>query len=232
MNRIFKSVFISLLFIIHCSLALSDQFPFNPGETITYDIKKFGLTAGEAELIFRGKVQINNQEALLITFTAKALNFFDEEKIYVDAKTFYPVIIERNLNLWGKKEIISEQYDHQRGSIKITKKSGGKISETVIQKQGPIDNIYGFIYRYRKDGQNKKGEKFEMRLPTKDVQFKLVGEVKMNASNKEFEAYSLESTPKNYTVWFGKEQGRIPLKIDGALNLGKTSLVMKKYKKE
>lgn len=232
MKKILRNILISFLFIINCSLALSDQLPFSRGETITYDIKKLRLTVGEASLVFKGEAGVNSPKALLIIFTARALNFFDEEKIYVDAQTFLPIIVERNLNLWGKKEMITEKYDHQNGSIRITKKSGEKTSETVIKRPGPIDNIYGFIYRYRASGQNKKGESFKIHLPTRDVEFRLVGEQKIKAAKQEFTAYYMESVPKKNSVWFEKGTGRIPLKIDGAVNLAAASLVMKEYKKE
>ncbi len=231
MKTALRNILISLVFMMNASLALGDPLPFNVGETITYDIKKL-LTVGEATLTFKGEAQINKQDALLIIFTAKALNFFDEEKIYLDPKTFLPIVVERNLNLWGKKEVITEEYDHQKGSIKITKKSGGKTTETVMKRPGPIDNIYGFIYRYRVSGQNKKGERFKIHLPTRDVEFQLVGEEKIKVAKQEFTAYYMESVPKKNMVWFEKASGKIPLKIDGAVNLAAASLVMKEYKKE
>ena len=232
MKAAFQSILISFLFILNGSWALSNQLPFSAGETITYDIKKFRLTVGEASLVFKGETEVKSQKALLIIFTVKALNFFDEEKIYVDPKTFYPRVVERNLDLWGKKEFITEEYDQRKGSIKIKKQSGGKTSEQMIQKAGPIDNIYGFIYRYRVSGQNKKGERFKIRLPTRDVEFQMVREERINAAKQEFTAYYMESVPKKNSVWFEKGIGRIPLKIDGAVNLAAASLVMKKYKRE
>ena len=77
--------------------------PFRPGETIRYDIKKLKMRVGQASLTFHGLVSMEGQSALLITFTSKGLKFFDEEKIYVDPRTFLPRLVERNLNIFGKK---------------------------------------------------------------------------------------------------------------------------------
>ena len=121
--------------------------PFANGEKIIYSIKKMGVKAGEASLVFHGSTRVKNKEVYLIQFTASALNFFDQEKIYVDPKTFYPVMVKRDLNIWGKKERITEEYLTDKGQVKITKNAGGKTTVQTIEKKGAVDNIYCFIYR-------------------------------------------------------------------------------------
>ena len=92
-----------------------EAFPFRPGETIQYDIKKLAVKAGEATLTFQGLVSLEGQSAFLITFASKGLKFFDEEKIYLDPPTFLPKRVERDLNIFGKKEEIIEYYNAQEG---------------------------------------------------------------------------------------------------------------------
>ena len=205
--------------------------PFSQGEKITYDIKKMGVRAGEATLVFEGTTEIRHRPALLIVFTARALNFFDEEKIYLDPLTFYPVFVQRRLNIWGKKEKIEEEYLPQEAQIKITKTAGGQTTEQIIEKAGPIENIYGFIYRCRKDNPFNRKDPLEIKLPTKDLSIEFVREGKLKAAGQAFDVYFMQSDPRQYSIWFDAGSNRIPLRIDGAVGFGKTSMIMVEYKK-
>src|SRR3990167_3482677 len=131
---------------------------FAPGEKILFSIKKMGLKVGEASLAFHGLTKLGEKEIFLIVFKATAMNFFDEEKIFVDPQTFYPIKVQRELNIWGKKEKITEEYFPEKGIVKITKNANGKTSEQTIKKRGTLDNIYSFIYRYRTQGQFRIGD--------------------------------------------------------------------------
>src|SRR6185503_16960846 len=104
---------------------------FLPGETIQYDIKKV-FSLGKASLTYNGPQTVNNQELVLITFRTEGLNFYDEEKIFVDPVDFYPLVVERDLDIWGKKERIREVYDQKAGKITITKIADKKKSQQVI----------------------------------------------------------------------------------------------------
>ncbi len=199
------------------------------GETITYSIKKLGVKAGEAILTFHGKQNWDGKEVLLITFEATALNFFDQEKIYIDPKTFFPLRVERDLNVFGKKEKIFEDYDSPQGIVKITKMVGDKKIQKTIQKMGNIDNIYCFIYRYRKHGQFNLGDTLKINLPTKEVEISLEKVNTIKAAGQVFDSYFMQSNPKKYQVWFDTGPHKIPIRIDGAVGLGNTSMVMEKY---
>ncbi len=206
------------------------QDVFSDGEAIKYDIKKFGLTVGQAELVFGGATQINNRDALLVTFRAKGPKFFDEEKIYLDPETFYPMMVVRDLDIFGKKEKIVEEYAADKSLVKITKTVGNKISHDMITKKGNrLDNIYGFIYRYRKHGRFQVGDTLDLSLPTKDVRITLASLKKIKVANKIFETHFMKSTPKKYKIWFDSSDKKIPLKIDGAVGMANASMVMKEY---
>lgn len=223
---LYKILIISFL-ISFCPAVESFAVDSVPGqEVINYDIKKLGMKAGEAQLSIVGSVEFEGQKFLLITFRAEALKFLDEEQIFMDPKTLYPLVVKRNLNLWGKKEVITERYSQTEGRIKITKLAGGKTTEQTIVKQGPIDNIYCFIYRYRQSGAYKDKQVLSMHLPTKDVKIKSAGIVKLSVGEKDYKAIYLQSDPKQYHLWFEVAAARVPLRIDGSLGMGKTSLVI------
>ena len=210
--------------------AKEEALPFAKGEKITYTIKKMGVKAGETILVFEGQVEVHGQLAYLIYFKADGANFLDEEKIFVDTKTFLPVRVERNVNVFGRKEKIIEIYDQKKYLVKIVKTMrNNRIEEQAIQKDRPIENLYGFIYRYRTEGEFTIGDALQMNLPTANVKLKLLKKDKVKVENKEQEAFYMESDSKKYKVWFDGTDKKVPLKIDGAVGFGSTSMIMRDY---
>jgi len=225
-----KILLISFMLGLLTSSAFA-QGSFREGEMFTYAIKKLGMKMGEASLVFSGESVYEGKKVLLITFTASALNFFDQEKIYVDPKTFLPVAVQRDINIWGKKEKITEKYDPVKGSVEIIKISGGKPHSEIINKEGgPLDNIYCFIYRYRKNGKMGAKQDMTMNLPTKQVTLRKVGSSRIKVAGEQFKSVVIESVPRQYKVWFGPGPQKIPLRIDGAVGMASTSLILSEYK--
>ncbi len=206
------------------------QPPFKPGEKITFSIKKFNVKSGEATLEFNGAVKIGGKDAELITFRAQGFNFYDQEKIYMDPRTFFPIVVERDLDIWGKKEKITEEYQSPEGMVTIRKLAGGKASEQVIKKKGQLDNIYCFIYRYRKEGAFKVGDTLSIHLPTQDFKMALKTVMSQRIGKKDYKAFYLKSKPLRYEVWFDAGEKKIPLRINGAIGFGNTSMIMTEYR--
>ena len=199
-------------------------------EVISYKIRKFGFNVGQATLTFAGRKDFENRSLDLIIFKADGFNFYDEEKIYLDPDTFCPVLVERDLDIFGKKEKIVEEYSNVEGKITIAKESGGKKTRQVLQKRGVIDNIYGFIYRYRHQGLFKIGEILNIRLPTKDFKIELIKQVKLAAAEKDFDCFYMESDPAQYKIWFDTGPQKLPLRISGAVGLANAVMIMTGYK--
>lgn len=235
----FNLIFISCVFLCALSSKVYAQVspglmdnqkqPFFVGEKIVYGIKQFGLPVGKTTLEFGGLRRLDGRNVYLVTFTSSALNFFDEEKIYIDSVTFLPVRVERDLNIFGKKEKITEYYQPQNNIVRIVKVVRGKTTEQVIEKEGDLDNIYSFIYRYRKDGNFEIGDALTIKLPTKNVEIVLVKEGKLKAAGKSFDAYYMQSKQKEYKVWFDSGERKLPLRIDGSMGIANTSMVMQSY---
>lgn len=212
--------------------AQSGGFPFEPGETVTYAIKKLGVKVGEAILVFKGLEQHAGQNYYHIAFTARAMNFLDEEYIFVDPQSLYPVRVERNLNIFGKKERILEIYDQAKSEIRIVKTVKGKETQQTIRKNGAIDNIYCFLYRFRRETAIDQKGSFEMKLPTRDVVIEFVEQDELKAGGKTYQTLYLQSAPKEYKLWFDSGAKKVPLRIDGAMGIASTSLVMMDYKQD
>lgn len=228
-----------LLLIAVCGLAVfaveadaSGDPVYAPGETLTYAIRKFGMKAGETVIQYHGIVEDEGESRILITFTAKGFNFLDDEKIFADPQTLLPVKVERDLNIFGKKEQIVERYDLQKNNVTIRKYQGGTfIEEIVFTKEEPIDNLYCYIFRYRYQGRFAQGVTLRMPLPTKDVNFEILRRETIAAMGRRHDAWFMQSNPPEYQVWFGTGDQKIPLRIDGAVGLAKTVMVLERYEK-
>jgi len=224
-----KIIFFTAVLGMMATLSVAQHSTFPIGEKVSYNIKNLGIKSGEASITYEGPTTIKGRDVILIVFVSDAFNFYDEEKLYLDPETFCPVVVQRDLNIFGKKEKIEEEYFHDQGQIKITKHAGGKVSTQVIEKKGPIDNIYGFIYRYRQDGKFQIGEELSLNLPTKDVTVKLIKRKKMRVAGEVRNTYYMEDDSRDFRVWFDDGPEKIPVRIDGAMGLTKASLILREY---
>jgi hypothetical protein len=162
---------------------------------------------------------------IYIDFVSKGMNFSDHEKIYLDPKRLTPLFIERDLNIFGKKEQIVEHYT--QGHLRIVKTAGGKTTEQAIDKPGWMDNIYAFIYRYRQSGTFQLNETLDINLPTKDLKIALVRKESMTIGRKKYDVLYMQSKPSKYKIWFDASEKKLPVRISGAVGLGNTAMVMK-----
>ena len=214
-----------ILFLLCLPNVLFAENAVSTGETLKYAIKKLRMKVGEAEFVFTGPAKKNDQDVLFLTFRSKGFQFNDEEKLFLDPATYRPLFVDRDINLFGKVEKISEVYAKDIGSVKITKTTKSGKEEQVISKSSPLENIYGFIYHYRQSGSFKTGERINLNLPTKNVVMRVKSNVQLKLNGKVYGAYYLESDGGEYKVWFSADDKKIPLRIEGAIGFGKTYLV-------
>lgn len=223
----FKNIFFYLLSSVILGL-LFLQAPAG-AETIYYAIRQTGYN-GNATLTMAGPADYRGQKTLLIVFKAKGNHFSDEEDIYVDPHTYKPLFVQRNfsLNIFGHGQIL-EEYNSAKGEIVITKTDGGHVTRQVINKAIPVDNIYGFIYRYRKEGSYKIGDTLHLVLPTRDLKIRLVKRVVIRIGNKSYDSYYMESKPARYKIWFDSSEHRWPLRITGSIGFLNSVMTMTGY---
>lgn len=208
------------------AMARAQAIPFQPGEKICYSVKQFGIKAGDATLELKGDSYLEGKKYTLILFRAVGFNFYDEERIYVDGVTWLPQRVLRDLNIFGKKEKISEDYFHTDGYVRVMKIADGKTVVQRLDTKGPVDNIFGFIYRYRLSRKFSRGEGFAMQLPTTNVNIKLVDAMEFKAAGKTYQAIHMKSDPAKYSLWFDTGARRLPLRIAGAIGLSNTVMTM------
>ncbi len=215
---------ISLYFFAIIALLLFQ--PSARAETIHYAIMQMGIEVGEASLRNVGPETYQGKHTFLIIFKAQALNFLDEERIYTDPLSFYPLFVQRNLNIFGQREKILEVYDRAKDEVRVTKTVGGKNTERVLKRTGPIDNIYGFILRYRRNGSFKIGDVLNVSLPTTDVKIELVRRVNLQLQGKQYDSFFMQSRPAKYKIWFDSTAQKWPLRISGAIGIANTAMEM------
>ncbi len=213
------------------SFACAAPAPFGAGEVITYDIKQIGFKVGRATLTFPGEVQYEGRRLFLIVFRADGFNFYDEEEIYLDPDTFFPFVVLRDLNIFGRKEKIREDYLQGAKKIYLHKFADRKQTEQVIAVEGAVDNIYGFIYRYRRSGSFHTGEDLDVVLPTQKLKIGIVRPERINAAGRKAASLYMESNPAKYKIWFSIDGRHIPLRIDGAVGIANTAMMITDYKR-
>jgi len=222
----FLAALFLVLFLAGPSSAFAQAAPFQPGEKICYNVKQFAVKVGDATLELKGDDFLDAKKYTLIIFRAVGFGFYDEERIYVDGATWLPQHVARDLNISGKKEKISEDYFHQDGYVRVTNISDGKTVVRRLNTQGPVDNIYGFIYRYRQNGTFNLGDSFAMQLPTILVNLKFVEAMDFKAAGKTYKAVLMKSVPAKYSIWFDTGSRRLPLRIAGAVGISNTVMTM------
>ncbi len=198
-------------------------------ETIYYSIRQLGFD-GQASLTMVGPKDYKGLKTLLIEFKAHGKYYWDQENIYVDPTTYKPLFVERDYNLRGfghGKNL--EEYISSQGEIIVTKTEGRRITRQVIKKAGAVDNIYGFIYRYRKEGSFKIGDVIDMNLPTKDLKIRLVNRSVFKIGNKSYDSYYMQSQPTRYKIWFDASEHKWPLRITGTIGFMNSVMTMTGY---
>ncbi len=183
---------------------------------------------GKATLTMAGPQDYQGHKTFLIVFKAEGLNYWDTEHIYLDPETLRPLFVQRDFSLvvFGEGQTLEE---YLPGQIIITKTDKGRVSKETISKAGPVDNIYGFIYRYRKQGSFKIGDEMDMSLPTKDLKIKLMGFNRLRIGRKTYHAFYMQSQPTKYKIWFDNSEQKLPLKIVGTIGLMSSVMTMTDY---
>jgi len=213
-----------VLFLFCC--ILSSQLR---AETIHYSIRQLGYD-GEATLSMVGSKEYKGHKTLLIIFKANGVNFSDEEDIYIDPETYRPLFVERSFSLaiFGHGKTL-EEYIPSKGEIHITKTDGNRVTHQVINKVGPVDNIYGFIFRYRKEGSFKLGDVLNMSLPTRDFKIQLMSRGDIKIGQKTYDSYYMKSQPNRFKIWFDASQHKWPLRITGTIGFLNSVMTMTGY---
>ena len=179
---------------------------------LIYAVKLGVLTIGRAEIEDLGlvnKKDLGKVKHLRVRVSTP--QFKDEENIYANPDTLYPIKIKRNLVYLGRHEQIVELYDQEEGYVRILK--NGK--ETVLQQEVPIDNVFLLIFRSQVKGIDGMDEE-KVNLPTASYKIKVEDGKKIYTKMGVFDVYLVRTFPSKIKLWFDKDKG-IPVRVAGAI---------------
>lgn len=203
-------------------------YPGYAGENMVYDVRMGKLYLGKAAFNYLDDVESGGVRLNYMSFETKVVNFDDLEQIYSDPENFLPVKIIRDINGWGIKENITEDYDQQNFSLNIKKIKGGSTEKTAIKKATVIHNAVLLPFHVRRVPDLKIGWTMDAHLPTQEFRISLVSIDRIKVPAGDFEAYHFISDPAKFEIWITTDSKRLPVKIKGAGALGYT-LLMRNY---
>jgi hypothetical protein len=200
-------------------------------DSIYYEVAFNGMSAGFVEWKYLGKEEINGREVevLSVSSDTKILAFFDltsSERVYLDSKTYLPVQVERDVLLFGKKEIIVERYEQEAGKVYIERVADTTTREELRQDK-PIHNILALLYFFPDNNPFKPGKWLDYNLPTQKIRIKMVRERALNTAAGEKDTYFLLGRgAKRFSLWLDKEN-RLPLRLEFVFPLAKVTITRK-----
>lgn len=197
---------------------------FKGAKNLVYDVSFNGFKVGTFNWQYLGKDKFAQRDIYILLAKANTniIGIFDllnEEKIFLDRKTFLPLKVERQVSYFGKKEILEEFYNQDKGLIRVVE---DKNKDKILQQDKPINNILTLMYFFPKDIELKEGSKLYFNLPTQKLSIDVV-------SDKEFlitpegkkEAYFLVGKGnRDFRIWLDKKD-RLPLRLDSTSFLGR-----------
>ncbi|MDD4899437.1 MAG: DUF3108 domain-containing protein [Candidatus Omnitrophica bacterium] len=195
------------------------------GEKIVYDVYAGWFHLGTSTYTRLPNAVLKNKEVAQATFETRIKGFYDLERIFSDRETALPIQVLREIDGWGLKEKITEDYDQKALTLKFTKFSGSKKEESSLQVKGPIHNAVLLPFYIRKVSSPQVGWSMLAYIP-QQFEIKLVAEEEVKIPSGTFKAYLFKSVPANFEIWVSADECRIPLKIKSS---GST-MVMKEYK--
>lgn len=182
-----------------------------PIQTITYNISPMGISQYQDF----GTVDFRGNKANLVVFSTKLPTFTDTETIYSDPKTRLPILVERDLSIFGQKEYLKEDYYPLVNTLSIVKyKNGKQVDQYFFKGRAPIQNaiLVPFLLRNEKD--LKIGSTFDIILP-QEYKVKLIDIEEVKVSSGKYKAYHFTSVPAKFEIWISADIHRLPVKMKG-----------------
>jgi len=228
-----KTFFTVTIFLIIIALktgvfASGIEERFKGQEHLSYSISFNGIPSGNINWEYLGKETLSGHQADVLTVSSdtkilELLNLTSKETVFLDSQTHLPLKVERSVVLFGKKESISEIYDQDKGTVRITRRNS-EVKEDILQQDKPIQNILSLLYFFPQDQPLKKGAWMVFNLPTQVIKIKFVKERLLDTDSKKEETYFLIGRgAKRFSLWLDKKT-RLPLRLEFILPVGKVSI--------
>ena len=202
---------------------------FKSEKKVIYNVFFNGIPSGYIEWEYLGRRDLEGAavDELLVnsdTKILKLLNLTSKERVFLDSGTRLPVKVERDIVFFGRKEIISEVYNQDKGYVKI-KRSNSKKTESTLYQDKPIHNILELLYFFPQDVELEAGKWMIFNLPTQKVKIKMVRERALKINGKEFNTYFMVGRgARRFNLWLDKED-KMPLRLEFITLAGKITIL-------
>ncbi len=229
-----------LIFILFFLIAIS--YPgfsqeikerFGNSQKLTYQVFYNGIPSGYIYWSYRGlgKIGTKTVEVLRVSSDAGIFNLLDltsDEEVFLEAATYLPLKVKRDIVLFGKTEQIEEIYNQDKGYVQIIRQ-GNEQKEEIIRQDKPIHNILALLYFFPQDFKLEKDKWITFNLPTQKIKIKFVKERPLKTGGGEISTYFLLGRgDKWFNLWLDKFT-RLPLRLEFISVLGKVTIVPVKH---
>jgi hypothetical protein len=224
-----KIIFLSLLLFagLFSDFLLGESIKerFEGNGKLTYKVYFNNLPVGSIEWVYLGReiVEDRDVDALSInsdTSILKLLNLRGKEKVFLDIDSHLPIKVERDIVFFGKRELIKEIYNQNKGFVKIVKNNSKK-QEKILYQDKPIYHILSLLYFFPQDIELTIGKLLTFNLPTQRVKIKVSSYKSLSLQGEKKEAIFLVGKgAQRFNLWLDREN-RMPLRLDFILPLGK-----------
>ena len=213
------------------ALAENIEARFQNKDKLVYSVFFNGVLSGYIEWEYRGRQKVDGVtvDVLSVNSDTNIFNLLEldsKERVFLDSQTSLPIKVERDIVFFGKKEIIEETYDQERGEIKIKRKNS-KEPEEMLSQDTPIHNILELLYFFPQDVALEPDQWMIFNLPTQKIRIKMVKERVLKMNGIDWDTYFLVGRgAKRFSLWLDKEE-KMPLRLEFISLAGKITVVRK-----
>lgn len=194
---------------------------FLVGESIRFGAYSNGIKVGSGSLIYRGEEALGLSHVQHVEFEVSSFTVNDRENVYGSIDFSSPVLVNRNVGLFGRDEVITENYASDRKSVKISKKVNDAPAVTQeLSSRGELNNVLLYIYKLRNDPHFKVGKSYKITLPTQAFELIVKDERNLRVPLGVFRTFYIESNPPKYKIWLKTDKARTPIRIQGFIGAG------------
>ncbi len=199
---------------------------FKVGERVKFGVYSAGIKVGSGELSYKGVVDFGKNKVQEVNFKVSTFSVNDSDTVFGTLDFSNPVHVERKIRLFGKDEMISEDYSNDRKSVTISKRvDEGEPEIQKITVDDELTNVLLLLFKLRNDSELKIGKAYKITLPTQNFELFVKDNRRLKTQLGVFDTFYFESNPPKYRIWLKNDHNRLPLRIQGLVAGGMLYLV-------
>ncbi len=196
---------------------------------LRYKVSFNGIPSGIINWQYLGQEVLGgvDVDVLRVTSNAKIMNLLNlesDERVFLESKTSLPLKVERDLKVFGKKEVIKEVYNQKEGYVELINKTT-EVKKSTIYQDKPIQNILALLYFFPDDIKLISGKWMNFNLPTCKIRIKFIKERILNIGKEKINTYFLIGRgAKRFSLWLDKKT-KLPLRLEFISFAGKITII-------